>query len=106
MHTFGSGSKMDSEEWQAWADFLFGTPVKPSNGSGDIPIYLRNKVKQPIHYGCMHCEATFISLITPTKCPLCGKEPDERGILLSHKGHVARTFAFSMETPTTTIHSD
>lgn len=92
MKLYGSGQSMSSDEWLALAGMLFGV-LATVHGE---EVYHRTE-SRPNRYGCMHCSRSFTSLMTPTLCPHCGQAPDERGILLTHRGHSGRTFAFAVE---------
>ena len=86
---FGSGQKFTSEQWFAVAELLFGDLVTV-NGQ---EFYVRDKEKM-FRFRCMHCNQNFESFTTPTICPHCKREPDERGVTLTHKSHSALTFPF------------
>jgi len=82
-----AGRAYSSDEWLALRDMLFGRGVRSELPDGFVPPFY-----------CEACDHDFTSIVTPTKCPLCGAAPGEQAVTVTHKGYTAKTFPFFVVT--------
>lgn len=94
---FNPGWKMSSDEWKAWAGFLFGRGLNSDHSEYIFtPTHPDPKYRSKIIYFCSRCGKEFESVCTPTACPLCKLPPiDSDAVELTHKSYIGKTFPFS-----------